>query len=95
MLSTVYRRNFAKPDSLQRLWYSPLKALDAFIQQTQERDGTARVKPSRVMPPARSLISPYTPWADDHWPAAAAEALSIAWGHYPREFGHSEWEAEK
>ncbi|WP_250122948.1 argininosuccinate synthase [Chroococcidiopsis sp. CCMEE 29] len=72
------------------LWYSPLKAaLDAFIQQTQERvTGTVRVKlfkGNAAIVGRRSDKSLYTPdlatyGADDKFDHQAAEGFIYVWG---------------
>jgi argininosuccinate synthase len=72
------------------LWYSPLKAaLDAFIQQTQERvSGTVRVKlfKGNAMTVGRqsekSLYSPTlaTYGAEDQFDHKAAEGFIYVWG---------------
>ncbi len=72
------------------LWYSPLKgALDAFIQQTQERvSGTVRVKlfkGNALMVGRKSDYSLYTPdlatyGADDKFDHKAAEGFIYVWG---------------
>jgi len=72
------------------LWYSPLKgALDAFIQQTQERvTGTVRVKlfkGTASMVGRKSEQSLYTPdlatyGADDQFDHKAAEGFIYVWG---------------
>ena len=72
------------------LWYSPLKgALDAFIQQTQERvSGTVRVKlfkGNALMVGRKSDLSLYTPdlatyGADDKFDHKAAEGFIYIWG---------------
>jgi argininosuccinate synthase len=72
------------------LWYSPLKgALDAFIQQTQERvSGTVRVKlfkGNAMMVGRKSDLSLYTPdlatyGADDKFDHKAAEGFIYVWG---------------
>ncbi len=72
------------------LWYSPLKAaLDAFIQQTQERvTGTVRVKlfkGNAATVGRRSDKSLYTPnlatyGADDKFDHQAAEGFIYVWG---------------
>lgn len=72
------------------LWYSPLKgALDAFIQQTQERvSGTVRVKlfkGNAIMAGRRSDNSLYSPdlatyGAEDKFDHKAAEGFIYVWG---------------
>jgi argininosuccinate synthase len=72
------------------LWYSPLKlALDAFIQQTQERvSGTVRVKlfkGTAAIVGRKSNYSLYTPdlatyGADDQFDHKAAEGFIYVWG---------------
>ncbi|WP_017718312.1 argininosuccinate synthase [Kamptonema formosum] len=72
------------------LWYSPLKAaLDAFIQQTQERvSGTVRVKlfkGSATIVGRRSDYSLYSPdlatyGAEDQFDHKAAEGFIYVWG---------------
>jgi argininosuccinate synthase len=72
------------------LWYSPLKAaLDAFIQQTQERvSGTVRIKlfkGTAAIVGRQSSHSLYTPdlatyGADDKFDHKAAEGFIYVWG---------------
>lgn len=72
------------------LWYSPLKgALDAFVQQTQERvTGTVRVKflkGTATIVGRQSSHSLYTPdlatyGADDQFDHKAAEGFIYVWG---------------
>jgi len=72
------------------LWYSPLKgALDAFVQQTQERvSGTVRVKlfkGNATIVGRKSDKSLYTPdlatyGADDQFDHKAAEGFIYVWG---------------
>lgn len=72
------------------LWYSPLKgALDAFVQQTQERvSGTVRVKlfkGNATIVGRKSDTSLYTPdlatyGADDQFDHKAAEGFIYVWG---------------
>jgi len=72
------------------LWYSPLKgALDAFVQQTQERvSGTVRVKlfkGNATIVGRKSETSLYTPdlatyGADDQFDHKAAEGFIYVWG---------------
>jgi argininosuccinate synthase len=72
------------------LWYSPLKnALDAFIQQTQERvSGTVRVKlfkGNATIVGRHSENSLYTPdlatyGAEDQFDHKAAEGFIYVWG---------------
>lgn len=72
------------------LWYSPLKsALDAFIQQTQERvSGTVRIrlfKGTATVVGRKSANTLYTPdlatyGADDQFDHKAAEGFIYVWG---------------
>ncbi|WNC60640.1 argininosuccinate synthase [Thermosynechococcus sp. QS41] len=90
---TQYKRGIEETYSrlvYNGLWYSPLKAaLDAFIQQTQQRvTGTVRVKlfkgTARVVG-RRSPYSLYTPdlatyGAEDQFDHRAAEGFIYVWG---------------
>ncbi|MEB3360103.1 MAG: argininosuccinate synthase [Synechococcales bacterium] len=72
------------------LWYSPLKgALDAFVQQTQERvTGTVRIKlfkGNAMVVGRQSDLALYTPdlatyGADDQFDHKAAEGFIYVWG---------------
>lgn len=90
---THYKRNIEATYSqlvYNGLWYSPLKvALDAFIQQTQERVcGSVRVKlfkGNATIVGRRSDKSLYTPdlatyGADDQFDHKAAEGFIYVWG---------------
>ncbi len=90
---THYKRNIEATYSqlvYNGLWYSPLKvALDAFIQQTQERVcGSVRVKlfkGNATIVGRRSDKSLYTPdlatyGADDQFDHRAAEGFIYVWG---------------
>lgn len=90
---THYKRGIEETYSqlvYQGLWYSPLKsALDAFIQQTQERvSGTVRVKffkGNATIVGRQSENSLYTPdlatyGAEDQFDHKAAEGFIYVWG---------------
>ncbi|MGV0025405.1 argininosuccinate synthase [Phormidesmis priestleyi] len=90
---TQYKRGIEETYSqmiYNGLWYSPLKgALDAFVQQTQERvTGSVRVKflkGNAAIVGRRSSYSLYTPdlatyGADDKFDHKAAEGFIYVWG---------------
>ncbi len=90
---TQYKRGIEETYSqmiYNGLWYSPLKgALDAFVQQTQERvTGSVRVKflkGNAAIVGRRSTYSLYTPdlatyGADDKFDHKAAEGFIYVWG---------------